>query len=186
MFTFFILTFTAELLALAMVIVSLRQPHRRFWPPPADNPLRGRLAVLTFILSVLGTLLLGMYDWGSLPLPGWSRWGVGLPLFAAGLGLARWAIASLGREAAVGGSPGLVSHGPYRLTRNPQYLGFVVGLAGWVMLSASRLTLFTAILSLPLLILLPRAEEPWLLGQYEDDYQEYLSQVPRFIGPSRP
>lgn len=59
----------------------------------------------------------------------------------------------------------LVRRGPYRFSRNPQYVGFIVGLIGWVFLSSSRLALPASFAGVIPLIVVPFAEEGWLLAR---------------------
>jgi protein-S-isoprenylcysteine O-methyltransferase Ste14 len=61
-------------------------------------------------------------------------WGVGLALFALGLGLAIWARVYIGRNWGMPMStkedPELVTTGPYRTIRHPIYTGIILGMVG--------------------------------------------------------
>ena len=104
------------------------------------------------------------------------RAGVGLVLFALGLGLAIWARRHIGRN--WGGpmtqkdEPELVTSGPYRLVRHPIYSGILaagVGTAvalGWVWLTAVALAGIYFIYS-------ARVEERYMLEQFPDAYPDY-------------
>ena len=72
------------------------------------------------------------------------------------------------------------SAGPYRFTRNPQYLGDIVFFIG-VGVIANSVFLWIAHLLLALVfVVAPLTEEPWLEEQYGDAYREYRKRVPRF------
>jgi len=57
------------------------------------------------------------------------------PLGLAGNALALWAIAALGIAPTSGDESMLVYRGPYRFSRNPQYVGFIAALIGWALLT---------------------------------------------------
>jgi protein-S-isoprenylcysteine O-methyltransferase Ste14 len=129
----------------------------------------GKLSLLIARESLASLLLYGA---GSLLMF------AGLMLLVAGqlhLG-ASWRI---GIEA--GAKPGLVTHGLYRVSRNPIYLGLIVFVTGYA------LTLPT-ILSFVLLIALylgirqqVAAEEAYLVATYGEAYRDYARRVGRFL-----
>ncbi|MDQ6685765.1 MAG: isoprenylcysteine carboxylmethyltransferase family protein [Pseudomonadota bacterium] len=108
-----------------------------------------------------------------------------LPLLAWGYAQYRWVGALRARHG--GGGPGLsnpperlVVNGPYRLTRNPMYLGhliFFVGLAigfsgvAWVVLTAHALWFDQRV----------RADERHLVVQFGAPYQAYVERVRRWL-----
>ena len=76
----------------------------------------------------------------------------------------------------------LLEIGPYRFTRNPIYIGFVIvyfGLA--IMLSSAWMLL----LLIPVLIILQRGvverEEAYLQAKFGEAYRKYLARVPRWL-----
>ena len=76
---------------------------------------------------------------------------------------------------------GFVSDGPYRFTRNPQYVGDIVFFIG-VGVIANAVFLWIAHLLLALVfVVAPLTEESWLEEQYGDAYREYQTRVPRFL-----
>jgi protein-S-isoprenylcysteine O-methyltransferase Ste14 len=54
-------------------------------------------------------------------------------------------------------------------------------LIGWVILSASALTMVAVWLALIAFVLVPFAEEPWLEAKYGSAYRQYKDTTPRFI-----
>jgi protein-S-isoprenylcysteine O-methyltransferase Ste14 len=173
-------TLGAEVLSAAAVGASIVFPRWRVWPP-TQSSRTGYLMWLLFSISAAGTVALGIIDWGSLDLPLWTRWAIGVPMWSGGMVLASWAIVALGMALTSGGENGLIQGGPYRFSRNPQYLGFVMGLIGWALLTSSRLTLTGLPMGVIPLVLVPFAEEPWLVERYGAAYEEYRQAVPRFI-----
>lgn len=124
---------------------------------------------LLFILSAIGIGALGIADWGALALAPRIRLGM------------LWAMATLGIAQTFGGKGVLVVRGPYRFSRNPQYLGFILALLGWALLAGSTLTLIAALVGVIPLLLVPFAEEPWLMERLGPPYAAYKQTVPRFI-----
>ena len=104
------------------------------------------------------------------------------PLGLAGNALALWAIAALGIAPTSGDESMLVYRGPYRFSRNPQYVGFIAALIGWALLTNSVLALIVSLAGITPLLLVPLAEEPWLRERLGAAYADYQHTVPRFIG----
>jgi protein-S-isoprenylcysteine O-methyltransferase Ste14 len=136
---------------------------------------------MLFATSAAGIVALGIADWGTLALAPWIRLGVGIPVGCAGNALALWAMATLGTARTFGDEGALVIRGPYRFSRNPQYLGFILALLGWALLAGSTLTLTAALAGVIPLLLVPFAEEPWLMERLGPSYAAYKQAVPRFI-----
>jgi protein-S-isoprenylcysteine O-methyltransferase Ste14 len=105
-----------------------------------------------------------------------------VPLWLAGDLLALWAMATLGVTPTAGDEGVLVRRGPYGFSRNPQYVGFIIGLVGWGLMANSALTLIATSVGIIPLVLVPFAEEPWLLAHHGAAYEEYRRAVPRFVG----
>jgi protein-S-isoprenylcysteine O-methyltransferase Ste14 len=181
----FSVTLVAEVLSAVAVGVSILLPRRRVWPPPHQSAWTRYVMWFLFGVSASGVITLGIIDWGSLDLPPGIRWAMGAPLWSAGNALALWAMVVLGVASTSGGEKGLIRRGPYRVSRNPQYVGFVLGLIGWAVLTSSRLTLVGSLVGVIPLLLVPLAEEPWLVERYGTAYEEYRQAVPRFIGQRR-
>jgi len=100
----------------------------------------------------------------------------GLALFAAGLCLVPLSLYHFGRAPA--GQP--VREGPYRFSRNPQWVGLFLVLLGLAVSAASWLLILLVILvglSYHIQIL---AEEELCRAQYGAAYERYLAEVPRY------
>ena len=175
----------AETLTALSVCMSILLPKYRIWPPSEKIAWGKPLMLILFNLIALGVILLGILDWNSSIIPTWARIAIGLPIWLAGNILAAWAVIALGVARTSGQADKLIRRGPFRFSRNPQYLGFILGLIGWALLTNSVLTIFTSLAALPSLILIPFAEEPWLLARYGLEYENYKRETPRFFALKR-
>jgi protein-S-isoprenylcysteine O-methyltransferase Ste14 len=134
-----------------------------------------------FDISTIGIVVVGILDWGSLALPPWMQIVLGVPLSLGGIGFSLWSITILGPSSTYGNEGPLILRGPYRISRNPQYLGFIVALIGWSIVTSSGATILAVLVWIIPLVLVPFAEEPWLLQRHGSEYEEYLRKVPRFV-----
>ena len=178
---FFIITLSAEVLTTTALAMSIANPQLRIWPPSLQHA-EGQFIMLTiFTVSGAGVILLGVLDWNRFIVPLCVRVGIGLPLWLAGNALSTWAVSTLGIAQTSGKESALVQCGPYRFSRNPQYIGFVWALVGWTLMTNSALVLIVSLAGILPLLLVPFAEEPWLLERHGSAYAEYKRTVPRFI-----
>jgi len=124
-------------------------------------------------------------------LPGESTWSepwitvVAVLLAIDGAVLVVAGFAALGRDLVVWVAPKegatLRTTGVYRLTRNPIYLGLIVGTAGWV-LWRGRLELIVVWLLLAIvLVVKARVEQHRLVDAFGDEYREYAEQTPLLL-----
>lgn len=76
----------------------------------------------------------------------------------------------------------LVTSGPYRLTRNPMYVGFALGHAGLALLRRSTwaLVMLGPVLAAVDRIVIER-EERYLERAFGDEYRRYAGQVRRWV-----
>jgi protein-S-isoprenylcysteine O-methyltransferase Ste14 len=176
-----VITLAAEMVTTLLVIASIVLPQKRIWPPRQPQAAGQYVMLLLFIVSAMGVVLLGLAEWGRFIIPAWLRVVVGVPLWLAGDLLALWAMAALGVAPTAGDEGALVRRGPYGFSRNPQYLGFIIGLVGWGLTANSALTLIATSVGIIPLVLVPFAEEPWLLAHHGAAYEEYRRAVPRFV-----
>ena len=76
----------------------------------------------------------------------------------------------------------LVATGPYRFTRNPIYVGFVLAYFGFAIVLTS---MWVLLLLIPVLIILQRGvvarEEDYLERQFCEAYRKYKARVPRWL-----
>lgn len=183
MFTFALFVADVVLLAalLAGALWSVACPDRRVWPPPSRRSWRYRLTWFCFDGAFAISVVLLVLDWNTWMFDSPLRLIVGIPLTLTGGMLALWGIRTVGWKITSGQRDSLVSTGPYRFTRNPQYVGDIVFFVG-VGVIANSAFLWTAHLLMTLVfIVAPLTEEPWLEEQYGDAYREYRRRVPRFL-----
>lgn len=178
----FVITLAAEVLTLIAVVISIALPQRRIWPPRRTHACGQYYMLTLFLASGAGVILLGVLDWDTFSIPSWVRVMIGVPFGLAGNALALWAIAALGMAPTSGDESALVYRGPYRFSRNPQYVGFILALIGWALITNSVMALIVSLAGIVPLLLVPLAEEPWLRDRLGAAYDDYQRTVPRFIG----
>ena len=182
--------FTVVLGLVATLLLTLAVPGFRIWPPPGRETWQYRLTWTLFDIGAVGFLVVGGLDAGSLGLTQWLAESgtliVGSALFAFGTALASYAMGYLGRQGALGLEAGLVTDGPFALSRNPGYLGDLILIAGYTILTDSRLAGIVGLVAAVWFVLAPFAEEPWLEERYGEAYRRYKERCPRFIGWAPP
>jgi protein-S-isoprenylcysteine O-methyltransferase Ste14 len=139
-------------------------------------------------LLYLGPWLAGLLLQLLLPLPSLPLLArlVGFPVMGAGLGLAGWFIWTMRRA----GTPvdpyeaptALVTDGPFRLTRNPAYVGLALTYTGLSLLTG----ILWCLLLLPGVLLavdrgVIQREERFLEKQFGSDYGQYRRRVRRWL-----
>lgn len=179
-------TLVAELVLGALLIVSWMSPSRRVWPPPGRDSWEFRVVWGLTLISTVGIFLTGVLDWNSGPLGHWLRLPAGALFMLGGLLYARWGMTTLGMHATLGLEGTLVEGGPYRWSRNPQYVGDITALLGWGILCNSLPTWIVSFLGAGWFALAPFTEEPWLRLQYGQAYDAYRQRLPRYLGRQAP
>ncbi len=114
-------------------------------------------------------------------------WGwVGLVLLILCFGIIAWA-KKLFEKAGTPVPPNqpvtaIVKDGPYKFTRNPMYLSFMIGFIGLSFLAGAPMM---TLMALPLFFILDRKvivpEEEYLTGKFGETYLEYKNQVRRWL-----
>jgi protein-S-isoprenylcysteine O-methyltransferase Ste14 len=129
------------------------------------------------VIGVAAILLarFGAFKGGSLSSNPW-RAGLGLSLFALGLGFAIWARVHIGRNWGTPMSqkdePELVTSGPYRLVRHPIYAGILVAGVGTAV-ALSWLWMIAMVLAGAYFAYSATVEEHYLTGQLPATYPAY-------------
>lgn len=126
-------------------------------------------------------LLLGAAGEGPAAVTGWA----GVIAMAAGAGLLAWAQRAMGTSWRVGidaAPTGLVTSGPFALSRNPTFLGFLLLFAGAALAAPGPLTavaLGAALVSFPAQV---RLEEAHLAALHGDAWRAYAARIRRWFG----
>ena len=177
-----VVTLVTQLLLFVSLGVSIAAPKRRIWPPPSRHSWQFYSTWVGSWIALSGAFLLAVLDENSLRLSSTVRFGVGVPLLLTGAALIGWGSRTLSLHASIGLGGQLIRGGPYRWSRNPQYVGVCAYLAALTILSGSQLAAVACLAISLWFLMAPFAEEPWLAEQFGAEYEEYRRTVPRFLG----
>ena len=75
----------------------------------------------------------------------------------------------------------LLTQGPYRVTRNPMYIGGLAIWSGWTILLGSPPVAGTLVLGLPVMRRGVELEERSLAKHYGDEWRSYAARTPRWL-----
>jgi protein-S-isoprenylcysteine O-methyltransferase Ste14 len=178
---FFYVTLLFEILLGGGLILSLLRPQDRVWPPPSKGSWQYWYIHLTTESSIACFLVVGWLDRNSLGLIHPMRFVFALIFIGSGSIVFLWALHTLSFNTSLGVKGKLITKGPYRYSRNPQYVAMVVFFSGMLLLFNSVFALITGSIGILWFLLLPFVEEPWLRTQFVDEYREYCEKVSRFI-----
>ena len=170
-----------ELFYITMFIITIKVANFRFWPPPSTRSWQFFSAWIIASLVVVFFFFLGLLDFDSAILHNWIRFPIALALFMISSTIGTWAYSTLGLWTTLGLGKRLITTGPYRYTRNPQYLADMLNIFVYMLLTNSWMVWITGLLGILLNLLAPFTEEPWLEAQFGVEYMEYKSRVPRFL-----
>jgi protein-S-isoprenylcysteine O-methyltransferase Ste14 len=179
------ITLVSQATLFVFTTVSFVVPAHRVWPPPSPNGWQFYATWFLSWVSLSGVFLLALFAGNSLGLPAWLRVGLGIPLLCLGVALIAWAFRELSVSTTLGLPGAFVRSGPYRFSRNPQYLGTCIYLAALAVLSGSHLTAVGSLAVALWFLATPFVEEPWLSERYGAEYEAYCRSVPRFFGVGR-
>ncbi len=177
----FMLTILSELLLLILLFISIFFPKHRVWPPPDKRTWQYVVVWSLTFATIAGIAALAVLDWDTFILKHWIRHYIGWILFIVGNAFALWGLKTLGTRASSGLEYKLVTDGPYKFSRNPQYVGDIVALIGVILMANSLYTTIACLLAIILFLVTPFAEEPWLREKYGEEYIEYCKRTPRYL-----
>ena len=110
---------------------------------------------------------------------------IGLALFVIGLAIMIVGQATLWRNysgtVVIKEDHQLITHGIYRFTRNPIYLGGIIALTGLPVYAASLYGFLTMLLLIPLVLNRIRLEERLLTKAFQDAYQDYKKATKKLV-----
>jgi protein-S-isoprenylcysteine O-methyltransferase Ste14 len=121
-----------------------------------------------------------------------TDWLPAAPAFLAGASIYFWCLWDFGRTGR--GTPApidppktLVVRGLYRYVRNPMYVGVLLVIAGWALLSRSRdVVLYGVAVALAFHLFVMLVEEPILRSKFGESYNAYCRTVSRWWPSFRP
>ncbi len=166
---------------LAGAVWSVIRPERRIWPPPGRRSWQYVLIWTCTVAAAGFSAALLFLDWNSWVFTGGIRFLVGVPIALLGGLLALWGVATIGWRNSSGVRDGFIPAGPYRFTRNPQYVGDAALLLGLGIVANSALLWVAHALAALSFIISPLSEEVWLTEQYGEEYERYRRNTPRFL-----
>ena len=179
----FSVTVILELIYVVLFVLTIKLPSFRFWPPPKARSWQFFLSWLVASLVMVNFLFIGLLDFDSFVLsPLMQRLPLAIIIFVMGSLIGGWAFFVFGLKNTIGVDDKLVTGGPYRFTRNPQYIGDSLNIIGYMVLTNSEMIWIIGVLGVILNLLAPYTEEPWLEERYGERYRVYKRRVPRFIG----
>jgi protein-S-isoprenylcysteine O-methyltransferase Ste14 len=148
------------------------------------SPLPIPPPILAVALIVAASVLATFLPIESISVP--AHLAIGILLVALGIGIAGAGFATfkrLGTPVKPGAEPTqFVMTGPYRMTRNPMYLGLLTVLIGWFFFSDSPYFLFPPVLFfLTINFVLIPFEERLLVDRFGKVYEAYRKRVRRWI-----
>ncbi len=177
----FITNIIVVFVLLATVVWSVARPDRRIWPPPGRRSWQYGLTWSGWCAAIALNACLLFLDWNSWIFASALRFLLGIPLALLGGLLAFWGIVTIGWTNSTGVRDGFSPSGPYRFTRNPQYVGDTVLFLGLSIIANSQLLWITHALLAMWFIIAPLSEEVWLKEQYGAEYERYRREAPRFL-----
>ena len=183
-YTIFAADLAIPIVLLAGVLWSIWVPDKRIWPPPRRCSWQWVLTWACFSAVCGLNVALLFLDWNAWRFPSSLRFAAGIRVVLLGGLIAVWGVITLGWKNSAGLKDGFVLAGPYRFTRNPQYLGDVMIFVGVSLIANSSFLWVTHALLSFVFVLAPIAEERWLEQQYGQAYREYRRATPRFWLPS--
>lgn len=162
---------------------SVAFPHKRIWPPPHQRSWQHVLTWASFCSVVGLNAALLFLDWNSWIFENDLRFLLGIPVALLGGLLGAWGVVTLGVMNTSGLKGGFVASGPYRFTRNPQYVGDIILMlfVGVSMMANSFLLWIAHVFLILVFVMASIAEEPWLEDRYGQVYREYRRESPRFL-----
>ncbi|MBS1249236.1 MAG: hypothetical protein MAG431_00811 [Chloroflexi bacterium] len=177
----FVFDLAVHYLMLIGIVWSVAKPKQLIWPPPKKWSWQN---IVTWVCFAIAFILNGVFvflDWNSWMIPEYVRFFVGVPLALIGFSLFLWGFTILGIKNTSGLKGGFIYSGPYRYTRNPQYLGDIFLFVGIILISNSRYLMVVNSLLALIFLITPLAEEIWLEEQYGEEYKDYKRATTRFL-----
>ena len=75
----------------------------------------------------------------------------------------------------------LITHGIYRFTRNPMYMGLIMVVTGLPVYTASLNGFLTSLVLIPIILNRIRLEEKLLTAEFQEAYQKYKETTKKLL-----
>lgn len=180
-FGIFVYIIIAEILIGFALIKSLIDAPHRIWPPPKKKSWQFYYIWILTYSSIIGLIVLGLLDWDSFIFHNLLWLIIGGLLLIVGLIILIWGMQTLSLYLSQGLKGELITNGPYKFSRNPQYLGIDIAILGYIFTTNSILLMITGAFGIFLFIVTPLVEEPWLREEFGVKFDEYCKKVRRFL-----
>ena len=177
----FWIVFLGEILIGFAILISYFSPSHRIWPPPGKKTWQFYFIWVFTYSSLIGLIILGFIDWNSFILDFLVLHFIGGIMFVGGIYTLIWGMWTLSLHLSHGLKGELITDGPYKFSRNPQYIGINLAILGYIFMTNSFLSLITGVFGIFLFLLTPFVEEPWLKEALGSKYEEYCEKVRRFF-----
>lgn len=177
----FFIVLIAALCFAAGLAINLYCPGIGLWPPPAAGSWQFWFVWISYTVSGVGIAVVGVLDWGTLGLDHWSFRAVGVAGLLFAVPFNEWGMRALSDHQTLGLKGDLITGGPYRYSRNPQYVAEIITYLAAVLITNSLLSAVIGALVILWFLMAPYAEEPWLARQFGGQFEAYCRRVPRFL-----
>ncbi len=177
----FIVDVVANYILLFGLVWSIMFPEKRIWPPPKKRSWQYSATWGLFYVAFISNILLLVLDWNTWVIPYEIHFLLGVPITIIGVLLVTSGIVTLGIKNTYRLRDEFILSGPYRYTRNPQYLGDMIFFIGISLISNSLYFLVVHLLMILVFLFTPFAEEVWLEKQYGEEYKNYKRNTARFL-----
>ena len=177
----FLLIMAIHYAYLGIILWSIIFPEKRIWPPLQKWTWKYIVSWGLFLSAFVSNIIMMLTDKSRLLPIGNERYYLGIPLITVGLLFLVWGVQALGVKSSSGVAGEFITTGPYKFTRNPQYIGDIFLFMGIIVISNSPHVFVGLSLLILSLILMPLAEEHWLEEAFGDTYIRYKKTTPRFL-----
>ena len=141
-----------------------------------------RLGLAAVFLAFLMPHFVLNYGFPMVVVPDTAIEVVGMSIMALGLAGCLWPLTHFSKGMWTGRKqPELVTSGPYRFSRNPQYLTYFFFLAGYAVMGRTMLAWVALVLYWIVVHLIVLIEEEHLQRRFGDAYRSYKQATPRYL-----
>ncbi len=177
-----VFTYSATLLMLLLVVSTYRRGSSRVWPP--KSPVILAIGWIWYLSAFTAALWLSFFKSPlQMPLSDLPWKILGWTLIMVSIILGMWAVAAFRsiRRVSGGRVDTLITWGPYRYVRNPQYTSLMLLLLGITLVQNSFYFLLFSVLEAATFHMIALLEERELERIFGEEYLRYKRDVPRYL-----